>query len=78
MGIWDNVELIPVNDLDRAYGYDAAFAISNASGNILVGVASGGAGCWAARGTSTLRKGIGYGVKIADLGGNSVGAFKNG
>ena len=78
IGIWDKVEPWPVNELDRAHGYDAAFAFANASGNIAMGLASGGAGCLAAKSSSMVAKGIGYGVKIADLGSNSVGAFKNG
>jgi len=74
--IVDKVEPWPVNELDRAYGYDAAYAIANASGNILVGVASGGAGCWA-KGAGTTGKIVGYGVKAMDIGGNVVGAGKN-
>ena len=77
IGIWDKVEPWPVTELDRAYGYDAAYAIANASGNILVGVASGGAGCLAAKSGSMVVKGIGYGIKIADIGGNAVGLGKN-
>jgi len=77
IGIWDKVEPWPVTELDRAYGYDAAFAISNASGNILVGVASGGAGCWA-KGAGTTGKIVGYGLKGIDIGGNAVGMVKNG
>ena len=76
IGFVDKVEPWPVNELDRAYGYDAAFAISNASGNILVGVASGGAGCWA-KGAGTTGKIVGYGIKGMDIGGNVVGAGKN-
>ena len=67
-----------VNDLDRAYGYDTAAAIANMSGNILVGVASGGAGCWAKDSSSMAAKGVGYGVKFMDIGGNAVGMAKNG
>ena len=52
------------------------FAISNASGNILVGVASGGAGCWA-KGAGTTGKVAGYGIRGMDIGGNVVGAAKN-
>ena len=76
IGIWDKVEPWPVTELDRAYGYDAAFAISNASGNILVGGASGGAGCWA-KGAGTAGKVVGYGVKAMDIGGNIVGGGKS-
>ena len=78
LGYWDKVEVIPVNDLDRAYGYDTAAAIANMSGNILVGVASGGAGCWAKGSSSMAAKGVGYGVKFMDIGGNAVGLAKNG
>ena len=73
---WNNVEPWPVTELDRAYGYDAAYAISNASGNILIGVASGGAGCWA-KGAGAVGKGVGVGIKVMDIGGNVVGAAKN-
>jgi len=77
IGYWDKVEPWAVNDLDRAYGYDTAFAFANASGNIAVGLASGGAGCWASRGSSMLRKGVGYSVKYMDIGGNVVGGGKS-
>ena len=59
------------------FAYDTAFAISNASGNILTGVATGGAGCWA-KGAGTTGKVIGFGIKAMDIGGNVVGAGKSG
>ena len=77
IGIVDKVEPWPVNELDRAYGYDAAFAIANASGNILVGVASGGTSCLMAKSGSAAVKGVGYGIRGMDAGGNLVGAAKN-
>ena len=42
----------------------------------LVGLGSGGAGCWA-KGAGTTGKVIGYGIKFMDIGGNVVGGGKN-
>ena len=49
----------------------------NASGNILTGVTSGGAGCWA-KGAGTTGKVIGTGIKFMDIGGNAVGFGRSG
>ena len=76
IGIVEKVEPWAVTDLDRAYGYDAAFAIANASGNILVTAGTCGAGMWA-QGAGRTGQVVNYGIRGMDFGSNVVGGGKN-
>jgi hypothetical protein len=76
IGIFENVEPWPVNDIDRAYGYDTAYAIANASGNLLVTAGTCRVGMWA-QGAGRTGQAFNYGIRGMDFGSNVVGGGRN-
>ncbi|MBX9790671.1 MAG: RHS repeat-associated core domain-containing protein [Pirellulales bacterium] len=71
----DGLELIGVTDEDRALGYDTAVQFSTASGEILIGVVSGGTAA-ALKNGGTLAKTASGAIDILDAAGNVVGVVK--
>ena len=71
----DGLELIGVTDKDRELGYDTAVQFSTASGEILIGVASGNAAAILKNGGILARAASG-GLNILDAAGNVVGVVK--
>jgi hypothetical protein len=69
------VEWLPVTEEDRANGYDTAVAIATGSGEVLVGVMTGGAASALSKGGKVARLG-GLGLVILDASGNVVGAVR--
>ena len=68
IGMWEKVEPWPVNELDRAYGYDVAYGIANGSGHFLMTAVTCGASQWSTAGKV---------VQVMDFGSNLVGGGKN-
>ena len=62
--------------MNRVISLCIMLMLANASGNILVGVATGGANCWA-QGAGTVGRGVTLGIRVMDIGSNVVGAGKN-
>jgi hypothetical protein len=76
IGYWDKVEPWAVTDLDRSYGYDVAFGIANASGNLLVTAGTCGASKWA-QGAGATGRAVTTGLRVMDFGSNVVGGGRN-